>query len=53
MEALTGVGFLVGILAKKALTQIACRDEAPSAQRLGTHFDRRKPKTTKIKNIRV
>jgi hypothetical protein len=31
----------VGIHAKQALTQIACRDEAPSAQRLGTHFDRR------------
>jgi hypothetical protein len=38
---LTGAGFLAPIRTKKALTQIACRDEAPSAQRLGTHFDRR------------
>jgi hypothetical protein len=29
---LTGAGFLVAILAKKALTQIACRDALPLAQ---------------------
>jgi hypothetical protein len=29
---LTGAEFLVAILAKKAENEIACRDEAPSAQ---------------------
>jgi hypothetical protein len=38
---LTGAGFRTAILAKKGENKIACRDEAPSAQRLGTHFDRR------------
>ena len=47
---LTGAGFRSHIPTNKALTQIACRDEAPSAQRLGTHFDRRTPRCLMILN---
>jgi hypothetical protein len=35
---LTGAGFLVGILAKKALTLSACRDEATTVEGFVPHF---------------